>query len=263
MNKKGFTLVELIPVVLILSLAMISVGMVAKFGMETNKRQNLQNEVQENVRRAMGDVADNVRKGTDFVNYDGKTNDELSENFKEMHLLYQPGESVYDITSSEAYQGVLFIRQINGRSCLYALKEGNLYRYDFSVARTDDIFDEETSTESRIDKNTRGYYYDNYRFDGGSESSFRFYQGSRYFQCREVGGLINIYELKKKDRSLADEGVERVASYLETVTVTELADAYRIGFTVSRENHLTGLLIKRTLETSVARVNYGGDEDED
>ena len=267
MNKKGFTLIELIPVILILSLAMLTVGMVVNFGLDTNKRQTIQNEVQENARRAIVDFTDNVRKGTDFINYGGiMDNNAMKSSFEKLGIIYQTGESVYDATGAEGYQGVLFVRQINGRFCLYAIKDEEIYRFDYtSEIDSEDLFEPIDGTESKIDENTKTYYYENYKFghDTDTVNNFNFYQGSRYFQCYKSGDAFYIKELKKKPITLTEQSREMVTDCIESVTVSESVNAYRFSFTVSRQNNMTGLFTDRTLETSVALVNYGGDEDED
>ena len=267
MNKKGFTLIELIPVILILSLAMLTVGMVVNFGLDTNKRQTIQNEVQENARRAIVDFTDNVRKGTDFINYEGRTdNNTMKSSFEKLGIIYKTGEPVYDATGAEGYQGVLFVLQINGQYCLYAMKDEEVYRFLYtSEIDPDSLFEPLESTESKIDENTKMYYYKNYKFGNGTDTveNFNFYQGSRYFHCYKRGTAFYIQELKKKPITLTEQSREMVADCIESVTVNESTDAYRFSFTVSRQNNMTGFFTDKTLETSVALVNYGGDEDED
>lgn len=271
LNKKGFTLVELIPVLLILSLAMISVGMVVNFGLETNRRQTIQTEVQENARRAILDFTDNVRKGVDFINYEGRTNEQLKGSFANLDIHFDSGDEIYEITSSKGFEGILFIRQINGRYCLYATKAETLYRFDFTAVAIVDadkhpesVFEPVDGTQSRIDENTRVYYL-KYKFNVDPTGAFYFYQGSKYFKCyQDVFGNYNIQEIVKNDVILANTPTEvQLADLIESVTVTERSGAYDFRFVLSKKNNMTGMFTDRTLSSSVACVNYGGDEDED
>jgi prepilin-type N-terminal cleavage/methylation domain len=268
LKKKGFTLIELIPVILILSLAMISVGIVVNYGLDTNKRQTIQNEVQENVRKAIVDFTDNVRKGTVFFLYGDTTDEQLPDLLSaKMNLDHESNSELFDLTSMDGYRGILLIHQISGQYCLYAIKDHVIHRFTFkpdtSVMSPDTMFQDKDGTKSIIDDYTRAYYH-SYLF--GTEiddNNFKFYQGSRYFRCFQEEGKLKIVELKRIPIKLVKIDDSIIAEDIEAVSVMGSDNSYKFGFTISKSNALSGLHTERKIETSVALVNYGGDEDEE
>lgn len=266
LKKKGFTLIELIPVLLILSLVMISVSQVLNFGLDTNKKQTIQSDVQSEIREAYVNLSDDIRKGVSFID---TGNIQTESSYNKLYIKYESAtDEIYNITHDEGYTGIIFIKQISGKCCLYAKKGKELHRFIFTTPLLT-LNKPEGSSASTIDYLTMQYYYTNYKFDysgsANSSSDFCYYQGQNYFECIgpiDLANNYNIYVLNRSKAGIGSPTDELIASDVKNISVVDETNAYKITITIAKDNSMSGTPYSKTVTSDIAIMNYGGDEDE-
>ena len=266
LKEKGFTLLELIPVLLILALVMVSVGHVLDFGVDINKKQTIQTKVQGEIRETYTNLADDIRKGVSFIDTDN-IQDEPSYN--NLYIEYDSAsQEIYNITHEhyEGYTGIIFIQQINGNYCLYAIKDKELHRFIFTRPV---LTLQAESTPSTIDSLTMQYYFANYQFDYFSHtntaSDFYYYQGQNYFECKrpiDSANNYDVYKLNRLNAELSSPTDEVIANDVDNISITDEINTYKITMTIAKENPMNGIPYSKTITSDIAIMNYGGGEDE-
>lgn len=156
LERKGFTLIELIVCLGIMGIVSVMISVILLSGLRINSDVNTRTNVQSDIRSAEVDISDDIRKGVEFIN----TNDFNNS------TAFQGDTPINFLNVFSPYIPVICIKNVNGNMCLYAVKHVDsfyqLYKFNLEYSNSLINYAYDSNTETIVDPYQVKYFYDNF-----------------------------------------------------------------------------------------------------